>query len=555
MGLVSMSANEEMAPRPGTEGPFKVEATDIVTGRDVFPTSKLEAVTPTPFDQYLIAASKVTDEEIAEFIASRSPKDAVRDLIKALPGYDAVIHAGSKHDDIRYVVERLHELGAPPPKPAQLLHGEAWTVKPEVLNHLRRQIAKMGELLPGVWYALEGMVTVGMLGEHEAVTEDHYKQLNAKASYDALVDERFIWRSADEEARQRLKKRDLIEPPSGVTLTELLAESDEPLQFRIEDIWPAGSRIVTAAQRKAGKTTLSGNISKALIDGGPFLGTYQVQQVCDGTVALLDFEMSRNMLRAWYRDLSIRNTENLYVWPLRGLGRTFDLRDKDTRAQWVEQLQAIEAKVLIIDCLAPIFSALSITENHNEDVGPLLDGIDALLVEAGIEDCMVMHHMGHGAERSRGASRLRDWPEVEWKIVRAVDDKDEAIDNGSRFFSAYGRDVDVEERELTFDREQRMLIVDPVGRSRAEVKASAIDRHAMEAADIVKMAGKPLGVGEIKAKMRSSNNTQQTNAIALAVQNGWLTCEAAGSKKMHSVGPNYPVGQAVQMDWAKTHGS
>jgi hypothetical protein len=57
--------------------------------------------------------------------------------------------------------------------------------------------------------------------------------------------------------------------------------------------------------------------------------------------------------------------------------------------------------------------------------------------------------MGHGQERSRGDSRLLDWPDVNWKIVKesqSETDPDEAPGD-RRFFSALGRDVNVSAKE------------------------------------------------------------------------------------------------------------
>jgi hypothetical protein len=67
--------------------------------------------------------------------------------------------------------------------------------------------------------------------------------------------------------------------------------------------------------------------------------------------------------------------------------------------------------------------------------------IDELLLEAGIDEALVVHHMGHSGERARGDSRLRDWPDVEWRLMRQDDDP-----ASPRFLTAYGRDIDVPER-------------------------------------------------------------------------------------------------------------
>ena len=91
-----------------------------------------------------------------------------------------------------------------------------------------------------------------------------------------------------------------------------------------------------------------------------------------------------------------------------------------------------------------------------------------LLHDADVDEGLGIHHMGHAGERSRGDSRLRDWPDAEWRIVRDKDDQDDQ-DNpaGPRFFSAYGRDVDEPEQQLALnlDGMRRLTIV---GGSRRE---------------------------------------------------------------------------------------
>jgi hypothetical protein len=63
--------------------------------------------------------------------------------------------------------------------------------------------------------------------------------------------------------------------------------------------------------------------------------------------------------------------------------------------------------------------------------------------------------MGHANERARGDSRLRDWPDVEWRLVRRDDDPASA-----RFITAYGRDVDVPESQLIYDHGTRHLTIE-----------------------------------------------------------------------------------------------
>jgi hypothetical protein len=58
--------------------------------------------------------------------------------------------------------------------------------------------------------------------------------------------------------------------------------------------------------------------------------------------------------------------------------------------------------------------------DEHREAGRFLVALDTLLADAGIPDAAVIHHMGHVTERSRGDSRIRDWPE--WRLVREDDE-------------------------------------------------------------------------------------------------------------------------------------
>src|SRR5690606_7795969 len=136
------------------------------------------------------------------------------------------------------------------------------------------------------------------------------------------------------------------------------------------------------------------------------------------------------------------------------------------------------ARVLIIDPLAPLLSANGIEENDNARVAEVLNAIDTLAVEGGVSEVLITHHMGHGGERSRGASRLRDWPDAEWKLVRENDENGEPQPDATRFFSALGRDVELSEQALEFDKATRHLRI--VGGSRKDHKGGRAREIALE---------------------------------------------------------------------------
>ncbi|MFI6910133.1 AAA family ATPase [Nonomuraea sp. NPDC050394] len=270
----------------------------------------------------------------------------------------------------------------------------------------------------------------------------------------------------EEAARRARKARQAAAPrPPIIALDAFLAVPDEPVAYRIDRLWPKGGRVVLSAQYKAGKTTLVGNLMRALVDSVPFLDTFAVEPFT-GKVVLLDDELDETMVRRWLRDQGIQHTQAAAVVSLRGRLSSFDLLDPETRSEWAADLRASGATVVVLDCLAPILDALGLSED--KEAGRFLVAFDEMLKEAGVQEAVLVHHMGHSGERARGASRLRDWPDVEWRLVREKNDEGESEPNAPRYFSAFGRDVDIAEGLLSFDPSTRRLVL--AGGSRKDAK-------------------------------------------------------------------------------------
>lgn len=243
-----------------------------------------------------------------------------------------------------------------------------------------------------------------------------------------------------------------------VLLDALLAEEDHDVHYRVDRLLPVGGRVLFAAQFKAGKTTADHNLVRSLVDGVPFLGEFEVTAPA-GRVTILDTELDRDMLKRWLRVQGIHNTNRVAVFPLRGRVSTFNIIDAEVRRQWVCRLQDLDTSILVLDCLRPVLDSIGLSED--KDAGQFLVAFDELLNQANIAEAVVIHHMGHNGERSRGSSRLRDWPDAEWKLVRGHTDEDNPA--APRYFSAYGRDVDVSESALAYDAEKRHLYLAGTG--------------------------------------------------------------------------------------------
>lgn len=256
-----------------------------------------------------------------------------------------------------------------------------------------------------------------------------------------------------EDARRVLRSEQRsTTPPAPVGLEDFLAEPPRRTTWWVKDLLPSGGRVLLAAAWKAGKTSLASNLIRSLADGDPFLDAHDTQQV-PGRVVLLDDELDRDMLRTWLSDQHIVHPERVSVFSLRGKVASLDLLDPEALTLWAERLAALAPDVIVLDCLRPVLDALGLDENH--DVGRFLVAFDALVDRCGAQAAVVVHHMGHSGERARGDSRLRDWPDVEWRLIRANPEDP----TSQRYFTAYGRDVDQPERQLGYNPHTRRLAV------------------------------------------------------------------------------------------------
>ncbi|UQB90884.1 MULTISPECIES: AAA family ATPase [Mycobacterium] len=277
-------------------------------------------------------------------------------------------------------------------------------------------------------------------------------QQTVQQNWDNEVRRRVDQYRLDDEARRvyralRIRQAGII-PTPGVDLDDFLNVKDEDAVYRIADLLPMGGRALLSAQQKAGKTSLIAALIRSLADETAFLDRYRVQSV--QRVSLFDTELDERMLRRWLRQQKIRNRRGrVRVHPLRGKLSTFDFRDPSLRQHWLAELRGSE--FVILDCLRPVLDSMGLSED--KDAGQFLVAWDELLNEAGVDGCVVAHHMGHNGERARGDSRLLDWADVNWKIVKESQTSEAVADanGGRRFFSAHGRDVDVAEHLLVLE--------------------------------------------------------------------------------------------------------
>jgi hypothetical protein len=312
-----------------------------------------------------------------------------------------------------------------------------------------------------------------------------------EAGYPALVVELAEMEWARAEARKALRNLDAPEPdpPAMVGLSALLDEPDEDEQWRVHGLIPAGGNALLIAQAKSGKTTWINNLVRCLADWSPFLtedvdglgDLGMVTPLMEGeTVAVVDLELDRRTIRRWLRTQKIVNTDRVLIESLRGRTGVLDLKDPRRRRAWAEHLRSHNVKVLVIDCLGPLLAFYGAEENSNTEVGQILAALEALKREAGVQELILVHHAGHSGERARGASRLRDWPDVEIRLMieGSEDPRFEPAPDAARYIAARGRDVSLRERKLSFNAITGRLSLAIEGGDRTQAK-NAAQREAL----------------------------------------------------------------------------
>jgi hypothetical protein len=107
----------------------------------------------------------------------------------------------------------------------------------------------------------------------ELVTDDDEPPPDVEPdTTEALTAHRLVWLRATREAKRRLDDEENPPPalPPVRSLDALLAQPPPPIRYRVDQLAPAGGRVILSAQWKAGKTTLVGNLIRALADDTPF---------------------------------------------------------------------------------------------------------------------------------------------------------------------------------------------------------------------------------------------------------------------------------------------
>lgn len=279
----------------------------------------------------------------------------------------------------------------------------------------------------------------------------------------------------DEKRKLRVRDRARVEyaaeqagdllPFDAGTLAEVLARPAAP-PSRVEGLIPWEASTLLTAQRKCGKTTTVLNLTRSLLTGQDFLGRFGVRPI-DGTVALLNFEVTGAQLARWADEHGIAQ-DQLYLVNLRG--RRNPLGDAADRARLAAMLRERSTETIICDPFGRAYTGAN--QNDAGEVTQFLTGLDTFVRgDVGARDLILTAHAGWNGERTRGSTALEDWAD---SIITLVKPDGEDGD-GERYLKAIGRDVEVDEDRLVYDHESRTLTLSGQG---GRTKASTDKRVA-----------------------------------------------------------------------------
>lgn len=314
-----------------------------------------------------------------------------------------------------------------------------------------------------------------------------------------------------QQAREELDAESAPPIPQAFTLTDFLAQPDRDVQYRVDQLQAAGGNVLMWAVAKAGKTTIRDNYARSWCDGDPFLDRWAIKPA-RGRLVIIDAELPPDTGRRWLRRQGIAATDRCVYVNIKGQVQSFRITSASVRAAWAQQLIQLEADSLWVDCVSPVLSVLGIGENDPGAVRGVLECISALAVEAGIPEVIVSHHAGRDGDHSRGATAFDDWPDAMWQL------RWDGIQESPRYFSAFGRDVDVPQTELIFDYgrltagELRAVRGGPKSRATSRTTAELIewlDEHGVSS-----LASRR----DVGGRLRENDMTVGTNQLAEVVR-------------------------------------
>ena len=335
----------------------------------------------------------------------------------------------------------------------------------------------------------------------------------------ARLESRDVARAVEDAERQR-RAQELAEVHDSPWMSgaEFLAARDEESGYRIAGLWETDTAGILFGPSKGGKSTMMINVIRSIIDGVPFLGTYDVRPVT-GKVAYVDMELPPAKTRAWLRSIGLQDADRLLIRNLRGACALFDILTPATRAAIASELRDAGVEVLIIDPLSPLMAELGINQNSPDDVRRLWNALLALKRDAGLSEILATHHTGHSnTERGRGTSEFLAVPDFYWSLETRGSGHD-----ADRVFSAKGRDVGLAVYALNFDPDTHTYTLGASKARGAEAQEEAAQRLAADVDALVaalRERGGQAASGELRDALGWSRGRRWQNAIDDATTRG-----------------------------------
>lgn len=310
-------------------------------------------------------------------------------------------------------------------------------------------------------------------------------------------------------------------------LSDLMNRPRRHEQPRIDGLMGMPHNAVIAAQFKAGKTTLGGNLLKCAADELPFLG--REVHMNGGRVAWLNGEMDRDDFNDYLAPMGIARPDRIAVRNMRG--RRLNLMNDYIADEFIAWLKTHEVEWLWMDSWRVLCSWCGVNENRNDEVDPLSERIDSIKREAGVSTFTALAHTGRavkdeGTEHARGATALDDWQDSRWVLTRVKFD---------RFLYVEGRGVEMPETRLVFDPETRLLSLGEGDRQqhRATAGSDVVVEFVTNNAGCTNTE-----IREELKKAGITNRTDQGAPIRAAEQAGLVHFKKMGTAKHYYPGPD-----------------
>lgn len=296
-------------------------------------------------------------------------------------------------------------------------------------------------------------ITSGLMnGQQEPRQVVHDAEARTRADRVSVEVEKLRLRDEAQQVFRAEKADATFTPLRRETLKQALAapRPADPPELLV-GLHRVGYNATITAPFKTGKTTLLGNLVRALADGESFLGRFPVGEAFTGRVGLLNYELTDVDQLQWLEDQGIENADRVALQNLRG--EPFSLASERNQQELVDWCLEMDVKVLVLDPHRRAFAGFG-EENSNDDVNRFTGVLDEIKKRAGVTDLFLSVHTGResgspGSERGRGATAMDDWADQRWLLTKG--------DGDGRFLRVDGRLPAVHEFSLVFNADTRRL--------------------------------------------------------------------------------------------------